>query len=276
MSTPLDIVEAIKAKKMVKVSDIARTIEEFAPKSLQESYDNTGLQVGNPDMQVTAALLCLDITEEILDEAIQRQCNLVITHHPLIFRGLKEITGRTAIERIVAKAIRHDVAIYSAHTNLDSAWDGVSHEMAHMLNMTDLQVLEPKNSEGTTGLGIIGNLRPTPKLEFLRKVKETFGVKALKYSVQSPQLVVKRVALCGGSGASLILDAANAGADAIITGDVKYHDFTAYGLDIIIADIGHYESELCACKIFSRIIREKYPDCLLYFSDSETNPVGVI
>lgn len=152
MSTPLDIVEAIKAKKMVKVSDIARTIEEFAPKSLQESYDNTGLQVGNPDMQVTAALLCLDITEEILDEAIQRQCNLVITHHPLIFRGLKEITGRTAIERIVAKAIRHDVAIYSAHTNLDSAWDGVSHEMAHMLNMTDLQVLEPKNSEGTTGI----------------------------------------------------------------------------------------------------------------------------
>ena len=143
MSTPLDIVEAIKAKKMVKVSDIARTIEEFAPKSLQESYDNTGLQVGNPDMQVTAALLCLDITEEILDEAIQRQCNLVITHHPLIFRGLKEITGRTAIERIVAKAIRHDVAIYSAHTNLDSAWDGVSHEMAHMLNMTCLLYTSP-------------------------------------------------------------------------------------------------------------------------------------
>lgn len=261
---------------MVKVSDIAAAIEEFAPKSLQESYDNTGLQVGDPQMGVTAALLCLDITEEILDEAIQRQCNLVITHHPLIFHGLKEITGRTAIERIVVKAIRNNIAIYSAHTNLDSAWEGVSHEMAHMLDIRDLQVLEPKDFEGNTGLGVIGNVKPTPKLEFLRKVKETFGVKALRFSEQSPQLVVKRVALCGGAGASLIGDAVKTGADAIITGDVKYHDFTAYGLDIIIADIGHYESELCACKIFSRIIRDKYPDCLLYFSEMETNPIGVM
>ena len=99
MATPLDLIEAIKAKKMVKVADIARTIEDFAPKSLQESYDNTGLQVGDSEMGVTAALLCLDITEEILDEAIQRQCNLVITHHPLIFKGLKELTGRTATFR---------------------------------------------------------------------------------------------------------------------------------------------------------------------------------
>lgn len=276
MATPLDLVEAIKAKKMVKVTDIARTIEDFAPKSLQESYDNTGLQVGDPDMGVTAAILCLDITEDILDEAIQRHCNLVITHHPLIFRGLKEITGRTATERIVVNAIRHNIAIYSAHTNLDSAWDGVSHEMAHMLDMTDLSVLEPKTDDTSTGLGIIGNVRPTPKLEFLRKVKETFNVKALKYSAQSPQLVVKRVALCGGSGASLIETAINAGADAIITGDVKYHDFTAHGLDIIIADIGHYESELCASRIFSRIIRDRYPDFPLFFPDSETNPIGTI
>lgn len=261
---------------MVKVADIARTIEDFAPKSLQESYDNTGLQVGDPEMCVTAALLCLDITEEILDEAIQRQCNLVITHHPLIFKGLKELTGRTATERIVVKAILNNIAIYSAHTNLDSAWDGVSHEMAHMLDMDDLSVLEPREDNSSTGLGVIGNVRPTPKLEFLRKVKETFGVKAMKYSTQSPQLVVKRVALCGGSGASLIRNAVMSGADAIITGDVKYHDFTAFGLDIIIADIGHYESELCASRIFSRIIREKYPDFLLYFSETETNPIGII
>lgn len=276
MSGPLEILEAIKAKKTVTVGDIANLIEEFAPKSLQESYDNTGLQIGDPAMGVTAALLCLDVTEEILEEAIQRQCNLIITHHPLIFKGLKSITGRTPIERIAAQAIRSNIAIYSAHTNLDSAWEGVSHEMAHSLDMTDLRVLEPKTEAADTGLGVIGNLRPTPKMEFLRKVKETFGVKAVKFSVQSPQIVIKRVALCGGAGASLIPLAIHEKADAIITGDVKYHDFTAYGLDILIADIGHYESELCARKIFSRIIREKYPDLILYFPDSEQNPIGVV
>lgn len=274
MTTPLEILEAIKAKKMVTVGDIANVIEDFAPKSLQESYDNTGLQIGDPAMPVTAVLLCLDVTEDILAEALQRQCNLIISHHPLIFRGLKSITGSTPIERIAASAIRNNVAIYSAHTNLDSAWEGVSHEMAHALGLTDITVLEPKDSEALTGLGVVGNLRPTPKMEFLRKVKETFGVKHLRYSVQSPQLVIKRVALCGGAGASLIPLAITAGADAIITGDVKYHDFTAYGLDILIADIGHYESELCARKIFSRLIRERYPELVLYFSDSEENPIG--
>lgn len=285
MPTAIDIVESLKAKKSVKVGDIARVIEDFAPKSLQESYDNTGLQVGDPEMPVTAALLCLDVTEEILDEAMLRQCNLVISHHPLIFRGLKEITGRTATERMVIKAIRNNIAIYAAHTNLDSAWDGVSHEMAHMLSMRSIEVLEPKEcgtfdpisgEECRAGLGVIGTISPTPRLEFLRKVKETFGVKALRYSRQSPQLVVKRVALCGGAGASLIREAIARGADAIITGDVKYHDFSGFGLDIIIADIGHYESELCARNIFSRIIRDKYPDCLIYFAEEETNPIGVL
>lgn len=276
MSGPLEILEAIKAKKTVTVGDIARAIEDFAPKSLQESYDNAGLQIGNPSMAVTAALLCLDITEDILEEAIQRQCNLIITHHPLIFKGLKSITGQSPIERIAIKAICNNIAIYSAHTNLDSAWEGVSHEMAHLMHITDLKVLEPKDAEGTAGLGVIGNLRPTPKMEFLRTLKDTFGVKAVKYSVQSPQLVIKRVALCGGAGASLMPLAIREKADAIITGDVKYHDFTSYGLDILIADIGHYESELCARKIFSRIIREKYPDLVLYFPDSEQNPIGIV
>lgn len=276
MSTALDIVEAIRAKKTVTVADIATAIEDFAPKRLQESYDNAGLQVGDPHMAVTAVLLCLDITEEILDEAIARQCNMVVTHHPLIFRGLKELTGRTAIERIAMKAIRNDIAIYSAHTNLDSAWDGVSHEMAHRLGVRDIRVLESKEGEENAGLGVVGSLKPTPKLEFLRRVKETFGVKALKYSIQSPQIVVKRVALCGGAGASLIPNAIKAGADVIITGDVKYHDFTSYGLDILIADIGHYESELCAADIFSRVIRERYPDVVMYFSEADTNPIGVM
>ncbi|MBD5309464.1 MAG: Nif3-like dinuclear metal center hexameric protein [Muribaculaceae bacterium] len=255
------------------VREIATVIETFAPKGLQESYDNAGLQIGHPDMEVTAVMLCLDVTEEILEEALERRCNLIVSHHPLIFKGLKEITGRTATERIVEKAIRENVAIYSSHTNLDSAKEGVSYEMAHLLNLCNLKVLDPKPADNETGLGIVGDVQPTPKIEFLRKVKDTFKVKALRYSGQSPQLVVRKVAVCSGSGASLIGDAINAGADIIVTGDVKYHDFTSYGLDIIIADIGHFESEIITKVIFSRIIREALPGVETYYSERETNPI---
>lgn len=258
---------------MIKVKDIAEVIEAFAPKHLQEAYDNAGLQVGDPEMDVTAALLCLDVTEDVVDEAIRRHCNLIVSHHPLLFKGLKEVTGATMTQRIVIRAIRENIAIYSAHTNLDSAWEGVSHEIAHVLGLRNIRVLEPKDAEKVTGLGVIGDVQPTPKLEFLRNLKEAFKVKCLRYSSQSPQLVVRRVAVCGGSGASLIPDAIAAGADILITGDIKYHDFTSYGLDIILADIGHYESELCTKEIFSRIIREKYPDFVTYFAAAETNPV---
>lgn len=258
---------------MIKVKDIASVIEDFAPKGLQESYDNAGLQVGDPEMSVSAALLCLDVTEDVLQEAIERHCNMIISHHPLLFKGLKEVTGQTATERIVIRAIKENIAIYSAHTNLDSAWEGVSFEIAHILNLSNIRVLEPNSQNPSTGLGVIGDVQPTPKLEFLRKLKDAFKVKCLRYSAQSPQLVVRKAAICGGAGASLIRCAIDGNADVIITGDVKYHDFTTYGLDIIIADIGHYESELCTKKIFSRIIREKFPDFVTYFAESESNPI---
>lgn len=150
-------------------------------------------------MDVSAVLLCLDVTEEVFQEAIDRRCNMIVSHHPLLFSGLKEITGRSATERIVVRAIRENVAIYAAHTNLDSAWEGVSHEIAHTLNLSGLSVLEPKADNPRSGLGVIGETAPVPKLEFLRKVKEAFNVKCLRYSAQSPQLVVKKVAVCGGS-----------------------------------------------------------------------------
>ena len=260
----------------LKVKDIAKAIEDFAPKNLQEDYDNTGLQVGDPDMQVSAVLLCLDVTEDILAEARRRQCNMIVSHHPLLFSGLKHVTGATPTERIVIEALRHNIAIYASHTNLDSAREGVSYEIAHSLNIHDIRVLAPNPSDPQSGLGIIGDITPTPKLEFLRKVKDTLNVAHLKYSAQSPQIVIRRVALCGGSGASLIRHALEAGADALLTGDLKYHDFTSYGYAILLADIGHYESELCTKKIFSRIIREAYPECVTYFAESESNPVAYI
>jgi len=258
------------------VKDIADAIETFAPIPLQEDYDNAGLQVGSCDRNVNAVMLCLDVTRDVLEEAIRRKCDMIVSHHPLIFRGLKSLTGADETQRIAIRALEAKVAIYSAHTNLDSAWNGVSHEMAHMLGLTDIEVLCPNSCDTHSGLGVVGNVSPTPKLEFLRRVKDKFNVKALRYTSQSPTLVVKRVAFCGGSGASFIKDAVRAGADLYVTGDVKYHDFATYGQDIVIADIGHYESELCSMKIFSRIIRQQYPGLVVYFSEDQRNPVGVM
>lgn len=258
----------------MKIKDIIAAIEEFAPKCLQESYDNAGMQVGNPEGEAKAALLCLDVNEDIIREAKSRDCNLIISHHPLIFKGLKEIIGRTPVERIVTEAIKNDISIYAAHTNLDSAPFGVSHEIARQLGVDHIKVLEPKVDEPTAGLGAIGDIKAMPTLEFLRRIKEVFKVKLLKYSDVTPHLTVRKVAVCGGSGAFLIPDAIAAGADLIVTGDVKYHDFTSFSHDIVIADIGHYESELCTKKIFNRIIREKFPNFVTYFSESERNPIN--
>lgn len=260
----------------IKVKDIAKTIEDFAPLALQESYDNAGLQIGDPEMAVNAVLVCLDLTEDILREALSRKCNLIVTHHPLIFKGLKHISGATPIERIVEQTLRHRVAVYSAHTNLDSAVDGVSTEMAHIIGMRNLRPLDPTAPGAATGLGTVGDIDPTPTLEFLRKLKEKFEVRGLRYSLESPQIVVHRVAVCGGAGASLIPSAVKAGADVMVTGDLKYHDYTTYGHRIVLADPGHYESELCTMRIFSKVIREAYPECVVYFSEEEHNPIGML
>lgn len=262
---------------MLKVKDICRVIEDFAPLSLQESYDNAGLQVGDPEKAVSAVLLCLDVTEETLREAKARSCNLIVSHHPLIFKGLKNLTGADQTQRIVMEALREGISIYAAHTNLDSAEEGVSYEMAHMLNLKELQVLAPAEKNPDIGLGILGKCaNPVPQLEFLRKAKETFGVKALRYSGQTQHLVIKTVALCGGSGASLLSVALRRGADAFLSGDFKYHDYTSYGLDILIADIGHHESELCSRRILCRIIKEAFPECIMYFAESESNPIKIL
>lgn len=261
---------------MTKVREIAEVIEEFAPKCLQESYDNAGLQVGDPDATVAAVLLCLDVTEDVLEEAKERECNLIVSHHPLIFRGLKSLTGADLTQRLVLKALKMNIAVYSAHTNLDSVWDGVSHEMARRLDIKNLEVLEPQPQNSKAGLGVVGDISPLPKIEFLRKIKNTFKVNALRYSAQSPGVVVRRVAVCGGAGASLISSAIRAKADILVTGDVKYHDFTSFGQEIIIADIGHYESELCSRDILSRVIRDKFPDLTIYFSETESNPIKIL
>jgi len=262
---------------MPTVREIAEAIESFAPKDLQESYDNSGLQLGCRDMEVKAALICLDVTEEIIEEAKRRGCNMVISHHPLLFHGLKQISGETPTQRIVINAIKNSIAIYAAHTNLDAAWEGVSYEMAHLLGLSSTRPLVPMDGRPETGLGLLGEFtKPVPAMEFLRKVKDTFHCKCLRYSSRTPKLVIRTVALCGGSGAEFIREAVKRGADAYVTADIKYHDFTDNALSILLADIGHYESELCSEKIFSRIIHEKFPNFVTYYAEMGKNPVGFL
>lgn len=261
---------------MVTVKDIASAIESFAPLRLQQNYDNAGLQVGHPDMKVSAILLCLDVTEEILAEAIERECNLIVSHHPLIFGSLKRLTGSTSTERIVEQTIRNGIAVYSAHTNLDSAFEGVSYEIGHDLGVRDMRPLVQETDDPKVGLGVVGDICPTPRMEFLRILKETFKVRDVRFSSHTPGIVVRKVAICSGSGASFIRQAIAAGADAYVTGDLKYHDYTSFGDSILLVDIGHHESELCSREILSRAIRERYPDVVTYFPESESNPIGVL
>jgi len=259
----------------ITVADVVSAIETFAPRQLQESYDNSGLQIGNLQSKVDAVLLCLDVTEETLREAVERECNMVVSHHPLLFRGLKQIAGLTPTQRMVEYAIRHSIAIYSAHTSLDSTVGGISAEMARMIGVKVQSVLEPKD-DPQYGLGVVGNIQPMPTMQFLRKLKDAFGVKALRYSRENPKVVIRRIAICGGSGASMIQSAIKAGADIFVTGDIKYHDYTTYAEDILLADIGHYEGELCARRILAKVIQNALPDTGVCLAETEVNPVAVL
>lgn len=261
---------------MIAVGDIASTIESFAPCKLQESYDNAGLQVGDPSMPVSGVLLCLDVNEAVLREAKQRRCNMVISHHPLLFGGIMQVTPCNERGRIIIEAVKEGIALYAAHTNLDRTWEGVSYEMARILGLKDISVLCPDPRGALRGLGIVGDIEPTPALSFLRRVKDTFNVDCLRYSRTFPKLTLRRVAVCGGAGASLIRNAIDSGADVMLTGDLKYHDYTSYSDRILLADIGHYESELCSKKIFARILREKFPELTVVRSEDEVSPINSI
>lgn len=261
---------------MTKIADIISILESFAPVRLQESYDNAGMQIGDVNDDATGILLCLDVTEAVVDEAISRGCNLIVSHHPLLFGGIRRITTEDDRGRIIIKALRHGISIYAAHTNLDRAREGVSWEIARMLGLRKLMVLDKDDADPGVGLGIVGEIEQLPTLEFLRKVKDTFHVKCLRYSDNFPRLTIRRVAVCGGAGASLIRSAIDAGADVMVTGDVKYHDFTSYSSRILIADIGHYESEICTRRIFMRLFSDRFPDLQIYMADTDSNPVNCL
>lgn len=363
--------------KRMKIKDILNALERFAPLPLQDGFDNSGLQIGLTEVEATGALLCLDVTEEIIDEAIQKGCNLIIAHHPLLFKGCKSITGKDYVERCVMKAIKNDIAIYAAHTNLDNATGGVNFKIAEKLGLINPQILSPKSDllyklvtfvplaqaeevrqtlfqagcghigeydscsyniqgEGTfralegaqpfcgevgtlhtepevrietifpsfkksavvralvqahpyeepafdiyplanswsqVGAGVIASLpEPIDEKEFLLKVKNIFQVGSVKHSKLRGK-PIQKVALCGGSGAFLLQQAIGAGADLFISAEIKYHDYFGNDDLILMADIGHYESEQYTKELFYSIIKDKFPTFALHFTEVNTNPI---
>lgn len=362
----------------MRISQIIGILEEFAPLPLQESFDNAGLQVGDASQKVRGILLCLDVTEEVVDEALELGCNLIVSHHPLIFKPLRTLTGKTYIERCVIKACQHDIAIYSAHTNLDNANQGVNFRLAEKIGLQNIKVLQPKENsllklvtfvpnehadavrnalfnagaghignydscsynlegEGTfralkeanpfvgeidelhkenevrieviipsykkssltralltvhpyeepaydfyplanswmqVGSGVVGEL-PTEEDEesFLQRIKTIFQLKSLKHSPFTGKMI-REVALCGGSGAFLIKDAIAYGADVFLTGEAKYNDYYDVEDRILLAVLGHYESEVCTKEIFYDVITKKMPNFAIHFSNVNTNPVN--
>lgn len=362
------------------VSDIVSALEEVIPQAYQEDYDNSGLQAGNSAAKVSLALLTVDVTEEVVEEAKRIGAGIIISHHPLIFRGIKSITGRNMIERSLINALKNDIAICSVHTNLDQIQGGVSYRMADMIGLQNVEPLVPltgklakivvfvppafteqvqnaifnagagtignydrcsfltagtgtfraggntspwvgergvdhnepeervetivprhltgrvvralKNSHPYeevaydiynlenelpgAGMGVVGDLPDQlPLKEFLSLLKISFDIHGLRYSSFTGD-GIGRVALCGGAGASLIGKALERGADAYVTADVKYHSFFDGDGTMVIADIGHYESEKCSLEILYEIITKKFPKFAVRFSTINTNPVNYL
>ena len=257
----------------MKVREVTAVIEAFAPLSLQESYDNSGLIVGRPDDEVHKALLAVDVTEEVLAEAVAEGCDMVITHHPIVFHPMKRFNSASVTERCVEEAIRRGIVLYAAHTNLDSAPQGMSWRVAEMLGLENLEVLQATNDSGA-GFGVVGDLtHAVPSEVYMQRVMECFGVKALRHSdIVKPE--VSRVAVCTGAGASLIDAARESGADLYLTADLKYNDFMRHENRIILADMGHFESEYCAIQILFDILSKNLCIFAVRKSVCSRNPVN--
>ena len=362
---------------MIKIKDIIQHLEALAPLAYQADYDNAGLLTGNIDTHVTGILIAVDCTEQVVDDAIKKGCNLLISHHPVVFKPLKRLTGANYIERTVIKAIQNNIAVYSAHTNLDSVHLGVNKRISDKLGLINTRILQPRNntlcklttfvpientdsvlaalhtagagmigeykscsflSEGTgtflptgdanptigqtgvlekvrenrievifpshlkpkvmnalfevhpyeevayylhdlqntdrlTGSGMIGDLtRPIKTEDFFDLVRSHFNCKCIRHTslIKSH---VKSIALCGGAGSFLLQDAIRSQADVFVSADFKYHDFFDTDGKIVIADIGHYESEQFTKELLYEYLTEKFPNIALHFTEVNTNPI---
>lgn len=365
---------------MIQIKEVIKVLEDFANPGFQENYDNAQLIVGDRNLVATGAILTLDSTEDVVDEAISKNCNLIIAHHPIVFSGLKQLTGKNYIERTIIKAIKNNIAIYAMHTNIDNVIGGVNFKIAEILGLQKIEILAPKkgflrklctyvptnksdavmnalfaagagnignysecafqldgrgsfkagdlanpiigevgvrhmeaeikievlynrvdeskviaalkashpyeevpyecvalqNSHQGLGSGAIGELpEALETMQFLYQLKELFKIDAIRFTNPTTD-TIKKVALCGGSGSFLLPNAIREKADVFITGDFKYHEFFNADGQIIIADIGHYESEQFTKELFKEILQKKIPNFATHLSQVITNPINYI
>ena len=226
------------------------------------------------ETEVSGALLCLDVNEKILDEAIQKGCNLIVSHHPLLFRGLKTISDLTDVQRTVRKAIQRDICVISMHTNMDNAKGGVNFRIAQKLGLQNVQFFAAKQVNGLeAGSGVIGEFaEPMAADDFVILVKKTFGVECAQCN-ELLRRPVKQVAICGGAGDFLLDEALKNGADAFITGEMHYHQYFGYEQQIQICVIGHYQSEQFTTEVFQEIIQQTCPGVKTVIAETNTNPI---
>ena len=261
----------------MKIKEVLSALERFAPLPLQESWDNAGLQVGLTETEVSGALLCLDVNESIVDEAVAKGCNLIVSHHPLLFRGLKTISDLTDVQRTVMRAIQKGVAVVSMHTNMDNANGGVNWRIARKLGLQNVRFLAPAGGasadSATAGSGTVGELvEPMASIDFVHKLKQSFHVSCTMCN-ELLRRPVRRVAVCGGAGDFLLDEAVKAGADAFVTGEMHYHQYFGYEQQIQICVIGHYQSEQFTSEIFEEIIERECPGVRTFIAETNTNPI---
>lgn len=362
------------------LKELCNCLEQWAPLAYQESYDNCGLIVGNRSAELTGVLVSLDCVESVVDEAIEKGCNAIVSHHPIVFKGLKSFTGKNYVERTVLKAIKNDIAIYAIHTNLDNVHTGVNKMLADKIGLINTKVLVPKkdiikqlityvpsenaetlrealysvgagsfgeysecsftvsgkgtfkgsqnsnpvigekgirkvveeerieiifpsymeslvisalkkehpyeevaysmlniaNENQNVGSGMIGELSEVQNpLVFLRSLKNSLNADGIRYTNLGAKKI-KKVALCGGAGSFLLQAAIRSGADAFVTGDFKYHEFFDAENKIIIADVGHYESEQYTKDLIADFLSEKFPKFAVHLSEVNTNPINYL
>lgn len=254
------------------LQDIIDIIESVAPLRWQEEWDNSGLQVGNRNAEIKKVLLATDVTESVVSEAMRLGCDLIISHHPLLFHGLKQVCGQTAQARCVETAIKNGIAIYSSHTAMDAWLDGVSGRMAQKIGLTECRILMPAGTEDEHGLGVIGRLpQPMRLSDLLAQVKSAFDAPMLRY-VPGKTDMIQTVALCGGAGAEFAQAAMEQGAEAFITADVKYHDFLDMAGNIALIDMDHWVSEHFTRDIFKELLNNHVATII---SEEDKSPICI-
>lgn len=252
------------------LQDIHMAIDAVAPRELQESYDNTGLQCGNPHQEVSRVLTCLDVTEAVVEEAHQRGCQLIVSHHPLLFRGTKCINPEADyISRVLWSAIRYGIGLLAAHTNLDKAEGGMNHRLAAMLGLQQVRPLSE--------CGVYGELpQPMSAKELLAHIKTSLGGAMLRYNSQAldtPPAALRRLALCTGSGSDFIAEAEALGVDAYLTGEMHYHSWFGHP-SMLIIEAGHFETEQFAPALLSDIITAACPGVECLTSEHNLSPTA--